>query len=189
MLHKLPRPPQPELDEGEPGPRWFAVLCKPRAEMDADRNLRRMNYHTFVPHMRRRQKAGRFVTREIIEPLFPRYLFLGVRQGQSLYYANEAEGVSTVIHLGGEPLEIPEPVMNELFARCDGEGDRILPPRKGKPIFGGKPGDQVFLGEKAGAFFGFTLEILRVEGSRVILDWVTELDVPLEHVAELIPAR
>jgi hypothetical protein len=159
-------------------------------EMEADANLRRMRYHTFTPHLRKRQKVGRLVTREVIEPLFPRYLFLGVRQGMSLYYANEAIGVSTVVHLGGEPLEIPAPVMTEIMARCDGDSDRIIPPLKGKPIFGGKPGDMALLGDRAGAFQGFTLQILRVEGSQVILDWVTgPLGVPLNHVAELIPAE
>lgn len=189
VVRKLERPPQPELYEGEPGPRWFALLCRPRMEEDADRNLRRMRYHTFFPHLRKRAKLGRFLIREVIEPLFPRYLFLGVRCGMGLFYANEAIGVSTVVHLGGDPLEIPARVMTEIMARCDGDTDSITPERKGKvPIFGGKPGDQVLLGEAAGAFQGFTKQILRVEGSQVILDWVTgELSVPLDHVAELIP--
>ena len=188
LVRKRGRPEQPELDVDEPGPRWYAVMCRPRMEMDADANLRRMRYHTFTPHLRRRVKVGRFVHREVIEPLFARYLFLGVRRGMGLYYANEAVGVSTVVHLGGDPLEIPGKVMTEIMARCDGDSDTIIPPRKGKPIFGGRPGDEVLLGESAGAFQGFTLEILRVEGSQVILDWVTgPLGVPLEQVAELIP--
>ena len=188
MLRKLPRPENEPLQDDEPGPRWYAVLTRPRMEMDADRNLRRMRYHTFTPHLRRRVKVGRFVQREVIEPLFARYLFLGVRQGMGLYYANEAVGVSAVVYLGGDPLEIPGKVMTEIMARCDGDSDTIIPPRRGKPIFGGRPGDEVLLGEAAGAFQGFTLEILRVEGSQVILDWVTgPLGVPLEQVAELIP--
>jgi transcription antitermination factor NusG len=190
MVRKLERPPQPELGEGEPGPRWFAVLCRPRMEEDADRNLRRMRYHTFFPHLRTRRKGGRVYVLEIIEPLFPQYLFLGLRKGMGLYYANEAVGVSTVVHLGGDPLEIPAKVMTEIMARCDGDTDRITPPRKGQPVFGGRAGDQVLLGERAGAFQGFTRSILRIEGSQVILDWVTgELSVPLDHVAELIPAQ
>ena len=55
-------------------PNWFAVVTKPRQEQIALENLQRQDYECFLPlaenpYQRRSKK-------QIIEPLFPRYLFL-----------------------------------------------------------------------------------------------------------------
>jgi transcription antitermination factor NusG len=192
-VRKLPRPANPHLDASAPGLVWYAVMTEPQREEDADRDLRRQRYWTFFPHRREMVKVGRFVFRDIVRPLFPNYLFVGVRPGMGLGLAARSVGVAMILGIGGVPLPIPDPVITEIMERCDGgrEADEIAPERRGRDLaFGGKPGDKVVLGAEAGAWHGLCQQILRIEGSKVILDWVHgELAVGLHHIAELIPAR
>jgi transcriptional antiterminator RfaH len=55
---------------------WYAVVSKPRQEQSALENLQRQGFECFLPmaenpYQRRSKKHQR-----IVEPLFPRYLFL-----------------------------------------------------------------------------------------------------------------
>lgn len=109
------------------GMKWYAVMTAPRGEELANRNLKRAGYWTFYPHervRRRRKRANvdQYVVEWINEPYFPRYLFVAIREGQGFMPVNEAEGVSTIVYSGEIPLEIPEPVMDELFALGDDQG-------------------------------------------------------------------
>jgi transcription antitermination factor NusG len=102
--------------------KWYAVMTNPRAEDIANRNLKRAGFHTFYPHERVKRKRKRplldtYVVEHVIRPYYPGYLFLMLRPEQGLYHANEAEGVGTIVHSGGVPLEIPHPVMDEIMAR------------------------------------------------------------------------
>lgn len=109
-------------------PRWFAVHTRPNAEPQADAELRRLGYWTFYPFIRQRQRHKRpncnsYSIRWVERPYFSRYLFLALRApSESLYPANEAHSVSTVVYCAGEPLEIPHKVMDELMARADEAG-------------------------------------------------------------------
>jgi len=54
---------------------WLVVQTKPRQEKTANLNLIRQGYETYCPDVvvKKRMK-GKWV--EVVEPLFPRYLFL-----------------------------------------------------------------------------------------------------------------
>jgi len=54
---------------------WFVVQTKPRQEKTANLNLIRQGYETYCPDVvvKKRMK-DKWV--EVVEPLFPRYLFL-----------------------------------------------------------------------------------------------------------------
>lgn len=106
---------------------WFAVMTNPRCEETAARNLKRGGYYTFFPHERRRRRrkranANSFIIEWVTRPYFNRYIFVALREGQGLYGVNEADGVSTVVYSGPDPLQIPIPVMDELMARGDKNG-------------------------------------------------------------------
>ncbi|MBS0465459.1 MAG: transcription/translation regulatory transformer protein RfaH, partial [Proteobacteria bacterium] len=56
---------------------WYCVHSKPRAETLAAEHLLRQGYECFLPRILRRvalPRAGR--SRCVVEPLFPRYLFV-----------------------------------------------------------------------------------------------------------------
>ena len=109
--------------------RWYAVHSRPCQEGLADTNLRAQGYLTFYPFervRRRRRITGttRFAIQWVEVAHFPRYLFVALRKdGESLYAVNETLGVATVVYAGGEPLEVPHDVMDELTARLGLDGD------------------------------------------------------------------
>jgi transcriptional antiterminator RfaH len=129
-------------------PKWYAVLCGPRSEQEASVNLRRAGFRVFYPHVRehRRIKRGNGVKLlvEIVQPLFPRYLFVALRgPSESLYAVKGLRGVSCIVRLrfSGEPLQIPNCVMDRIIDWADGEG--LVPTATALHWFRGKPGDSV----------------------------------------------
>ena len=82
---------------------WFAVVSKPRQEHTALENLQRQGFECFLPmaenpYQRRSKKHKR-----IIEPLFPRYLFLkAIASHQNLAPVRSATGCQ--IESQGHPL-------------------------------------------------------------------------------------
>ena len=79
---------------------WFCVKAKPRQEAVAVRNLRALGPVELVFPRIRRTRRGHEKNREVVEPLFPGYLFLR-------YDAAE---------LNGQPVEVDVKVINELLA-------------------------------------------------------------------------
>jgi transcriptional antiterminator RfaH len=109
---------------------WFAVLTKPRAESVAREHLARQGFECRLPRTRRvlRRAEG---MREVVEPLFPRYLFLRADpESQDLSRVRSTRGVTALVRRGVEPARVPEPVIAALEARSDaGDGFvRLDPP-------------------------------------------------------------
>lgn len=109
---------------------WFAVLTKPRAEALAREHLARQGFECRLPRTRRllRRADG---MREIVEPLFPRYLFIRADpEAQDLGRVRSTRGVTALVRRGVEPARVPEPVIAALDARVDaGDGYvRLDPP-------------------------------------------------------------
>jgi transcription antitermination factor NusG len=107
--------------------KWYAVMTAPRSEELANRNLKRLGFWTFYPHIRVRTKRKRanldqYDVLWLNMPYYPRYMFLGLRDGEGLYRVNETDGVSTVVYSGDKPLEVPHPVMDEIIALADSNG-------------------------------------------------------------------
>ncbi len=157
---------------------WYAVHTHPRRENDAATWLHRRGYRTFYPFLRLRRYVGREPRRrmeERDEPLFSRYIFVQFRgmEHEAIGAVNDTTGVSTVVYLGGEPLVVPNAVMDRLMEITDefetNEGSlryivnekRLAEYTGEKPEhwFKGKVGDSVRLSEDAGPFFGLIAEI------------------------------
>jgi transcriptional antiterminator RfaH len=123
------------LNESQPS--WFAVYTKPRQEHIALEHLERQAFHCFLPmavnpYQRRSERKRR------IEPLFPRYLFLNaVPDQQSLGPVRSTRGVATLVRFGQKLARLPEPVIEAINDRCDGDGLVRLDP---VPV---EPGDKV----------------------------------------------
>ena len=70
-------------------PNWFAVVSKPRQEKTALRHLQRQGFRCFLPMAENPYQRRSKKRQKIVEPLFPRYLFLNAIADQT----------------GGEPVE------------------------------------------------------------------------------------
>ena len=98
-------------------PNWFAVVSKPRQERTALDNLQRQGFECFLPmaenpYQRRNKKHQR-----IVEPLFPRYLFLkAIASHQNLAPVRSTTGVLSMVRFGIELAVVPESVINAIKA-------------------------------------------------------------------------
>lgn len=137
---------------------WFAVFSKPRREMEAVAQLERQGYTAFLPRVRvRRRLRGQW--QDIVEPMFPRYLFLQAVLGQDdLHPIRSTRGVIGLVRFGGTPKPVPEAVMGELHRLCPGkDGVLELPPAL-------VPGTRVRILE--GPFAGCEADLLNLDGER-----------------------
>lgn len=146
------------LDDTQ-GIQWYAVHTGPRMEFTADDNLRRQGFYTWMPHNRVRKRfnagRGRWKIGWVNVAYFPRYIFVALRAGQSLYDVNETDGVSTIVYFGDEPLPIPHRVMDELMERANPTGIVAEIDMTARKRY--KPGDRVQITK--GPFAGFIAEV------------------------------
>ena len=119
-------------------PNWFAVYTKPRQERIALENLDRQGFRCFLP-MAINPYQRRTERKPIIEPLFPRYLFLkAIADQQSLGPVRSTRGVCNLVRSGMNLVTMPELVIQAITRRCDPETGLInLDP---VPVL---PGDKV----------------------------------------------
>ena len=122
----------------ETQPTWFAVYTKPRQERIALENLERQGFNCFLP-MAINPYQRRSASKQLIEPLFPRYLFLNaIPDQQSLGPVRSTRGVATLVRCGIELACMPDTVIHAIKQRCDPETGLVqLDP---VPV---KPGDKV----------------------------------------------
>lgn len=106
---------------------WHAVMTKAGCEAKADLEIRRLGFMTFYPFEKVRQKrkipnrnAHQIV--DVERPLYPRYLFALVRDGQSVRPINDAAPVSCIVSTKGAPLRIPDATITLLMDRCGEDG-------------------------------------------------------------------
>lgn len=168
------------------GIRWYAVMSGPQMEFEAEVNLRRQGYYTWLPHERIKRKRkianrDRYKIEIINTAYFPRYLFVCFRSPRdSFYQVNETDGVATIVYCGDEPLPIPHEVMDELMARADvngmvGEVDKVARKRF-------KPGQKVkFIDESPLAGWVATVSLDAGKDVRVFLEMLGKIrEVPVD---------
>jgi transcription antitermination factor NusG len=174
--------------------KWYAVMTAPRGEELANRNLRRAGYWTFYPHQRVRRRRKRanleqYLVEWVNMPYYPRYLFLGLREGEGMYGVNELDGVSTIVYSGDRPLEVPHPVMDELMAMGDSNGQVGAVDRVSRAML--KAGQRVRFVDNS-PLSGLIAEIALDNGTEIRL-WVSmlggrrQIAVDPSVVAEIAP--
>ena len=90
---------------------WYAVHARPRQEAVAELNLERQGYHTYLPKIRLR-KRRRDKWTKVVEPLFPRYLFIRVDPNrQSLAPVRSTLGVAGLVRFGQLLRPVPDGVI------------------------------------------------------------------------------
>jgi len=93
---------------------WYAVQTKPRQEAIAERHLQRQHFETYLPKvlLRKRRRAK---WTKVVEPLFPRYLFIHVDPDESsLAPVRSTHGVAGLVRFGHSLKPVPESVIDYL---------------------------------------------------------------------------
>ena len=97
---------------------WFAVVTKPRQEQIAQENLQRQAFECFLPMAENPYQRRSKKQQQIIEPLFPRYLFLkAIAEFQNLAPVRSTQGVISMVRFGTELAVIPEQIINDIKRR------------------------------------------------------------------------
>ena len=98
--------------------RWYLIHTKPSSETVASANLSRQGYDVYLPRVVQCVfRRGR--VRKRIVPLFPRYLFLHLREGQSIGPVRSSVGVTAIVRFGSTYPVVPDRVIHDLRARED----------------------------------------------------------------------
>ena len=126
---------------------WYLVYTKPAREDLAVLHLKRQDYEVYLPKLKvYRRRAGR--RRQVIEPLFPRYLFIRLSdQTDNWGPIRSTIGVSGLVRFGMRAARIPGDLVRALRQRESGEGLHELTP---KPL---APGQKVRIAD--GPFTGY----------------------------------
>ena len=109
------------MAERSHGRAWYLVYCKPRQEDVAKTNLERQGYPVYLPVARvARKRLGRKLV--VLEPLFPRYLFIELSAETNWAPIRSTLGVSNLVRFGGMPARVPADLVAMLQRRDDTEG-------------------------------------------------------------------
>jgi transcriptional antiterminator RfaH len=98
--------------------KWYVVLTKPKQEERAEEHLIAQGGEVFLPRLQlEKMRKGKRV--EVIEPLFPGYLFVNVEGCEQLIGSiRSTRGVRQLLKFGIEPLEIQDALISDLRNRC-----------------------------------------------------------------------
>ena len=93
-------------------PLWYLIATKPRQEAVALLNLERQGYRVILPKLElRKRRRGRW--KEVVEPLFPGYLFVALAAGvDDTAPIRSTVGCVGLVRFGGRQVPVP----NEFIA-------------------------------------------------------------------------
>jgi transcriptional antiterminator RfaH len=95
---------------------WFCLKSKPRQEAVAVRNLRAVGeIEIFFPRIRRTRR-GHEKNKEVVEPLFPGYIFVKFNPEDSQGTVKSTRGVLHLVSKGGKAVDVENKVIEELKA-------------------------------------------------------------------------
>lgn len=100
---------------------WYVVHTKPRKESVAEINLERQGFETYLPWFKRiaRQRGA---WKEVLEPLFPRYLFLRVDTSQqTVAPIRSTLGVTTLVTFGNRLIPVSDALVDGLRRNADAQ--------------------------------------------------------------------
>jgi hypothetical protein len=90
-------------------------------------NLRKQGFMPLLPRVR---------TRSGFAPLFPRYLFVGVRDQVTPPSLRSTLGISHIVHCGERPARVPADVIVDVTSRMNEAGVVHLEPKRiANPLF------------------------------------------------------
>lgn len=101
---------------------WYAMYTKPRQEAVALENLQRQNYKVLYPRARvQKRKAGQGVV-AVLEPLFPRYMFVHLETGvDDFSKLRSTKGCVDLVKFGGKASTVPGDLIDLIHEQADGD--------------------------------------------------------------------
>ena len=118
-------------------PHWYVIHTKPRQESLAMENLQRQGYTTYCPQITI-SKHRRNAWHQVTEPLFPRYIFIELTEGEDDFGPIRSTlGVSNMLRFGGKPATISNGIIETLQQQERDSAEHTNPEL---PV---KPGDRV----------------------------------------------
>lgn len=93
---------------------WYVVYTKPRQEAVAIDNLVRQGYTIYCPQTVQAKRRRRH-WQKVIEPLFPRYLFMRLAAGLDDFAPIRSTlGVVGLLRFGTKPAVMPQPAIDAI---------------------------------------------------------------------------
>ena len=125
---------------------WYLVYCKARQEDMAARGLEEQGYGVYLPKLETRRRRAQGMV-DVVQPLFPRYLFVSPCDRQPLAPIGHTAGVSTLVRFGSDYRPVSRGIVEALKSREDPDTGYhcLTPPNLER-------GDRVSI--RAGAFAG-----------------------------------
>lgn len=100
--------------------RWYVMYTKPRQEEVALDNLQRQNYTVFYPQARLQKRKAGVGNVQVVEPLFPRYMFLSLEQGvDDFSRLRSTRGCVDLVKFGGIPSTVPDGLVQLIQSQAD----------------------------------------------------------------------
>ena len=95
-------------------PHWYVIQTKPRQESVAEDNLKRQSFEVYFPQITEpRRHRGKW--KEVIQPLFPRYLFVRLDLSRdNTAPIRSTHGVTKLVRFGEIPRPVPDTFIREL---------------------------------------------------------------------------
>ncbi len=119
---------------------WYLIYTKPFKERVVEQGLQRQSYEVYLPLIQQpRRQRGRWI--EVIDPLFPCYLFVRLRPGyDNIGPIRYTTGVRNMVRFTGEPAIVPDHIIESIKQTAD--HNTGLHHSKG-PLF--EPGNKVII--------------------------------------------
>jgi transcriptional antiterminator RfaH len=126
--------------------RWYVVNTKPRNEDRAATNLLNGGIEVLAPKMKlRKYKDGKFI--QVIEPMFPSYIFVRFHPIDEFRMVKYARGVKTIVNFGGQIVPLQDEMIEFIKTRLENGVASIQKPSISK-------GEKILI--KDGPFKGFS---------------------------------
>jgi len=103
---------------------WVVVMTKPNCENIAVANLAQQGFTCYAPRFKHKRPDNVV----LIKPLFPRYIFTLI--DKFWYCIRGTRGVSYLLMHDSGPCLVPQPIIDSLRNREDGEGFIMLSPKQ-----------------------------------------------------------
>lgn len=117
-------------------------------------------FECFLPTHKVNRKH-RHTLREVVEPLFPHYLFIRLGNDSNWNVIRSTRGVAEVVTFNGQPKPVPDDIVAGLAERC-----HLLNDAAPEPLF--RPGQQVVISD--GVFRELEAIVHAIKGEdRVVL--------------------
>lgn len=164
--------------------KWYLIHCKPREEYRALENLENQAFTAFLPLLQiYKLKKGKQT--KVIEPLFPRYLFILLDETSSQWHKiHSTRGVIGLVRFSDLPAEVPESLIEGLKRQVNTEG--VIDKTMENPLLF-KSGDRVTIVD--GSFQGWDAIVKEQDGDQRVHLLITMLGskqiikVPLSAVS------